>query len=121
MCLHLLRRAVATGNGALALAALDAAIPPLVLLGLALALSFAVAALASVAGVSSAALAISKAGLFAFVAAVGLSWAKCGRDVLPVTAVAALAFRYVWAKIALYRSAFASRGAQVWVRADRTK
>ena len=117
----LLRRAVATGNGALALAALDAAIPPLVLLGLALAVSFAIAALASAVGVSSAALAISKAGLAAFVAALALSWIKCGRDVLPVTAIATLAFGYIAAKISLYRGAFASKGAQVWVRADRTK
>ena len=118
---RLISRAIATGNMSLFAAALDASIPPLTLLGFAVALSVVAAGLAGAIGASGAALAISGASLVAYVAAVALSWVKCGRDLLPASAIPSLALSYLSAKLALYRRLFAAKDAGAWVRADRTK
>ena len=117
----LIARAAATGNAGLLAAALDASIPPLTLLGAAIGASVVAAWLAQVAGASSAAFAISLAALVAFVAAVALSWVKCGRDLLPPSAIAPLAYSYLRAKLALYRRVLAAKETAAWVRADRAK
>jgi hypothetical protein len=113
-------RALAQGNWRLLAAALDIAVPPLALLGLALTLTVAVSALAVLFGAATTALAIAATSFFAYVVALFLCWLKFGRDVLPLRSLPAMV-RFIADKFAIYRGIFTGNPAKSWVRTDRKK
>jgi hypothetical protein len=99
---------------------LDLMVPPLSLLvmlvGGMLALTTSVVFL----GFSAAAFYVSGTSFFVLVAAAFLAWTKCGRDVLPPSALLLVA-RYVLGKLGLYRQIASGRTDTQWIRTDRTK
>ena len=97
---------------------LDAAIPPLTLLGMVLGVIVLVSALAVLFGLSSLALIVSVTSLSAYTAAVLMCWLKFGRDLLPLRSFASI-FSYVADKLPLYRQFFSSGGSSRWIRTDR--
>jgi cellulose synthase/poly-beta-1,6-N-acetylglucosamine synthase-like glycosyltransferase len=116
----LLVRALAQRNWRLLAAALDIAVPPLALLGLALMLLVAVSALAVLFGASATALAIAATSFFAYAVALFLCWLKFGRDVLPLRSLPSMA-RFIADKFPIYRGLFTGNAAKSWVRTDRKK
>ena len=109
-----------TGNFRLLLLALDAAVPPLTLLGLLVALMAAISAIAYMFDHSTSVLAISAICLFAYLAALAVCWIKVGRDILPPRAVLSIA-KYVLDKLRLYGKMLTRNGNLQWIRTDRTK
>jgi len=117
---QLIFRAVKQANLGLLVLALDAAIPPLSLLGAITAMMVCITGLASTLGASSAPLFISFAGLAGFAVAVFLSWMKFGRDLLPLSKIHLL-FWYVLMKLPAYVTLASGRSQTGWERADRRK
>jgi hypothetical protein len=113
-------RAVAHRDWNLLALTLDLAVPPLSLLAILVIGMFAVAALYAILGFSSLALTLSAATLVAFVLAAFLAWLKCGRDVVPVSAVLSIAL-YIFGKLGLYRVKLFNKSDAQWIRTDRTK
>jgi cellulose synthase/poly-beta-1,6-N-acetylglucosamine synthase-like glycosyltransferase len=113
---RLLWQACSRRDASLLALAIDLAVPPLTLLGVLSLAMLLLSVSAFLIGSSSVALVISAVGLSAYVTAVLLCWLKFGRDVLPLSAVAAVA-SYVVSKVPIYRRAL--RGPAQWVRADR--
>jgi cellulose synthase/poly-beta-1,6-N-acetylglucosamine synthase-like glycosyltransferase len=111
---------IAQMNLSLLALALDIAVPPLSLLALLVVGVFAVAALATWLGLSSAALFVSAASLVGFIVGVFLSWLKWGRDILPPSAILLVA-SYVIRKLPLYCRILFRRSASQWIRTDRRK
>jgi cellulose synthase/poly-beta-1,6-N-acetylglucosamine synthase-like glycosyltransferase len=99
---------------------LDLVVPPLTLLAILSAGILAVSALATLLGLSSAALAISMVSLSAFTTAAILAWLKCGRDVLPLGAVFLIG-PHIFRKLGLYRQIASDKEEAHWIRTDRTK
>src|SRR5262249_53510186 len=116
----LLARALARGDWKLLALSFDLAVPPLSLLCMLALGILAVSGLASFFGLSSAAFVISAASLLAFAMAVFLAWLKCGRDLLPASALLLIP-NYVVVKFALYRELLISGTNSRWVRTDRRK
>jgi hypothetical protein len=81
---------------------------------------FAVAASYEILGFSSLALTMSAATLMAFVLAAFLAWLKCGRDIVPVSAVLSIAL-YILGKLGIYRVKLLNKTDAQWIRTDRTK
>jgi glycosyltransferase involved in cell wall biosynthesis len=100
--------------------ALDAAVPPLTLLGMLATGMVAVAGLATLVGVSSAALVVSLASLIGFIGAIFLSWLKFGRDIVPPSEVFSIV-SYVIKKLPLYCRILFRNSARQWIRTDRRK
>jgi cellulose synthase/poly-beta-1,6-N-acetylglucosamine synthase-like glycosyltransferase len=98
--------------------ALDAAVPPLSLLGILVTAMVAVAGVAKLLGLSSAAIFISSTCFLGLMSGVLLAWLKYGRDILPPGSLW-LIFLYVCKKIPLY-SRILSRDSE-WTRTDRRK
>ena len=98
--------------------ALDATVPPLSLLVMLVMVMSVVAGLATLLGISSAALLVSLASGAGLIGGVFLSWLKYGRDILPPRSIL-LIFFYVCGKIPLYLKVL-SRNSQ-WTRTDRRK
>lgn len=117
---RLLCTAIARRNWGLMALTLDLMVPPLSLLvmlvGGMLALTTSVVFL----GFSAAAFYVSGTSFFVLVAAAFLAWTKCGRDVLPPSALLLVA-RYVLGKLGLYRQIASGRTDTQWIRTDRTK
>ena len=111
---------VSRGNFPLLVLALDAAVPPLTLLGLVVCLATVLSCLGILFGLSSLALIVSAASLSAFLIAVLLAWLKFGRDILPINSVS-LVISYIFHKVALYRRIIFRRGEPQWIRTDREK
>jgi cellulose synthase/poly-beta-1,6-N-acetylglucosamine synthase-like glycosyltransferase len=118
--LRLFCLAIARRNWRLLALTLDLTVPPLSLLVMLVAGVFSVTLMAALFGVSSVALVISTATLLLFLVAIFLAWLKCGRDVLPVSAIFLIA-PYVVGKLGLYRQALAGKADAQWNRTDRTK
>jgi cellulose synthase/poly-beta-1,6-N-acetylglucosamine synthase-like glycosyltransferase len=97
---------------------LDLCVPPLSLLALLTVAAFLLAAIAALSGISPIPLVISAVSLVAFVTAVFLCWMRCGRDLLPPRAIAAIA-PYVFGKIRIYGSLLVRKRVSQWVRTDR--
>jgi cellulose synthase/poly-beta-1,6-N-acetylglucosamine synthase-like glycosyltransferase len=108
------------GNFRLLTLALDAAIPPLTLLGMSLALMVIISGCGVLLGLSSSALAISLLSLSAYFIAVLLCWLKFGRDILPLSSIG-LVISYVASKLPLYRQILSRGGSSRWIRTDRGK
>jgi cellulose synthase/poly-beta-1,6-N-acetylglucosamine synthase-like glycosyltransferase len=117
---RLILKAIRQANINLLVLALDAAVPPVTLLGMLVAGMVAVAGLATLVGVSSVALVVSAASLMGFTGAMFLSWLKFGRDIVPLGEVFSIFF-YVVKKLPLYVKMLFRNSARQWIRTDRTK
>ena len=80
----------------------------------------AVAGLATLLGVSPAALVVSAASLTGFLGAVSLSWLKFGRDIIPLRDVLSIGL-YIIKKLPLYCTLLFSNPGRQWTRTDRRK
>lgn len=118
--LRLFKLAIIYGNWRLLVLTLDLVVPPLSLLAILIAGVFVVSALAAIIGFSTVPLILISVTFLGFVAAIGLAWLKCGRDVLPISAIFSLA-PYVLGKACLYRQIISGKADAKWDRADRKK
>ena len=111
--------AIRRGNGKLLALVFDMCVPPLVvqlgllIVALIICLSF-VAAL----GINLYSIWILIFGIAIFISAIGLSWLKFGRNILPVSQFPKLV-AHVGTKLGVYRG-FPSNHSQRWIRTDRT-
>ena len=112
--------AIARCNWRLLVLTLDLVVPPLSLLVILVTGVFAVTALAAFIGLSWAPLVISAATLLGFISAIFLAWLRCGRDVLPASAIFSIVL-YVLGKVGLYRQIISGKADAKWDRADRKK
>ena len=117
---RLLAIAIARRDWNLLAIALDLAVPPLSLLGMLVLGIFGFSLWYAISGYSFAALAISTASLLAFTTATLLAWLKCGRDVVPPSALLLMP-SYAFRKLKLYRKFFLGKIDSKWIRTDRTK
>jgi cellulose synthase/poly-beta-1,6-N-acetylglucosamine synthase-like glycosyltransferase len=99
---------------------LDLLVPPLSLLGLLLAGTFVLTALAAIFGLSLAAFAIASINLLMFAFAVLLAWLKFGRHILPVRSMASFGPQ-IFRKFRIHGQMLLGRTAAVWIRTDRGK
>jgi cellulose synthase/poly-beta-1,6-N-acetylglucosamine synthase-like glycosyltransferase len=99
---------------------LDLAVPPLSLLGILVLGIFGASLLYTIIGYSSVALVISTASLLAFAIATLVAWLKCGRDVVPPSALLLIP-SYAFRKIKLYRRFVFGKIDSEWDRTDRNK
>jgi cellulose synthase/poly-beta-1,6-N-acetylglucosamine synthase-like glycosyltransferase len=117
---RLIFRALKHANVNLLALALDAAVPPLSLLGMLVIGMVVIAGVATSLGVYSAALVISAASLIGFVCAILLSWLKFGRDIVPPGEFPSIVF-YVLKKLPLYCRMLLRNSSPQWIRTDRRK
>jgi cellulose synthase/poly-beta-1,6-N-acetylglucosamine synthase-like glycosyltransferase len=117
---RLLTIAIARRDWDLLAIALDLAVPPLSLLGMLVLVIFGFSFLYAISGYSSAAFVISTASLLAFAIATFLAWLKCGRDVVPPSALMLIP-PYAFRKLRLYRQFIFGKIESQWIRTDRTK
>ena len=99
---------------------LDLAVPPLSLYVSLLGAMIVITAAATYFGASAAALITSIASLLLLTMAVLLAWLKCGRDILPASALTLIA-TFLLGKLPLYFRLLRNRAASQWVRTDRQK
>jgi len=111
--------AIVRADFALLALALDLAVPPLTLLGMLAAGMAMVAGLAAVFTHDSAVLLVSAANLIGLIGGVILSWLKCGRDILPPSAILLIP-AYVIKKIPIYRQFFSRKSESKWIKTDRS-
>ena len=97
---------------------LDAAVPPLVLLGLLIVAMFVLGLLELLLGRLVTPLILGSAALILFGASILLAWRERGRDLLPPAVLASLV-PYIGSKFGIYARAFSSD--KKWVRTDRGK
>ena len=116
----LLGKAITRADLKLLALALDLAVPPLSLLAMLVAGMFVVGLLWALFGYSAVPLAVNAATLAAFVLAAVLAWLKCGRDVVPASAIFSIA-GYALGKLGLYRAIVTRNTDTRWVRTDRKK
>jgi cellulose synthase/poly-beta-1,6-N-acetylglucosamine synthase-like glycosyltransferase len=100
--------------------ALDAAVPPLSLLGMLVVGMTVASGLATLVGVSSFAMWVSTASLAGFICASVIAWLRYGRDILPPSTILSLA-SYATAKIPLYIGIFSRKSRSRWIRTERRK
>jgi len=100
--------------------AFDVTVMPLSLLGMLVVGMSVVAGLATLLGISSAAMLVSTASLAGLIGGVFLSWLAYGRDVLPPSSIL-LVFSYVFRKLPLYRNVITRKSRSQWTRTDRGK
>jgi cellulose synthase/poly-beta-1,6-N-acetylglucosamine synthase-like glycosyltransferase len=117
---RLIYHGFARGDVRLLALALDAAAPPLTVLGMLATLMLVLSISGVLLGLSAAALAVSAISLSMFVFAVFLCWLKFGRDILPPTAFPSVLF-YVAGKMPLYRQMLSRGSHPRWIRTDRAK
>lgn len=110
--------AVRNRNGDLLALSLDAAVPPLVLLGLLILTAFAASAFEWLLGGEKAPLIAGAGALVLFSVSLVLAWLARGRDLLTGTTIFAI-FPYLMDKVGIYRQAFLQN--KKWVRTDRGK
>lgn len=113
-------RAIQQANVNLLVLSLDAAVPPLSLLGMLTMGMVGVAGLATLLGVSSAALIVSTASATGFLGAISLSWLKFGRDIVPLRDVLSIS-SYIIKKLLLYCTLLFRNPGRHWIRTDRRK
>jgi cellulose synthase/poly-beta-1,6-N-acetylglucosamine synthase-like glycosyltransferase len=111
---------LAKRNLALMALTLDAAVPPLTLLGMLVAMMVALSTLGVFVGHAPEALAISAASLMAYCIAILLCWWKFGRDILPLGSIWSVA-RYAVGKLPLYRQILSRSRSPQWIRTARNK
>ncbi len=99
---------------------LDLAVPPLSLLGSLVLGTFGFSLMCAIFSHSLMALAVSTASLLTFTLAGFLAWLKCGRDVLPASALL-LVPSYAFRKLSIYGQFLSGKIDSQWTRTDRTK
>ncbi len=104
------------GDGKALALAFDIAVPPLTVLGAALASTLVLAAIAGLAG-SIGPLRLVSWSTFLFVLSVGVAWAAYGREVLPVAALKSVG-GYILGKARVY-GADGRKSASRWTRTER--
>lgn len=112
--------AVARADFNLAILALDAAVPPLSLLGLLVIGMLGIAGLATLLGISATAMLVSLSSFFALMAAVFFSWLRYGQGILPPRSTLSI-IPYVFGKFPLYGKILLRKSSSQWVRTDRGK
>ena len=117
---RLIYRSLMQANFRLLALTLDAAVPPITLLGMLVGLMLAASAFGALFGLSSSALVISGVDFSGFATAVLLCWLKFGRDILPLGSILSVA-PYVVAKLPLYGKVFSRGNNPRWIRTDRGK
>jgi cellulose synthase/poly-beta-1,6-N-acetylglucosamine synthase-like glycosyltransferase len=117
---RLLALAIARRDRDLLAIALDLAVPPLSLLGMLVLGVFGLSLMYVIFGHSFAALAISAGSLVALTIATLLAWLKCGRDVVPPSALLLIP-SYALRKLKLYFQFMFGKFETQWTRTDRTK
>lgn len=108
------------GNWRLLVLCLDAAVPPLTLLGF---LIFGMLLLSCMTGLLTGVIApliLSSTTLIFFCGAMFLAWARCGSDLLPARTLISTV-PYIVGKLPVYARMLASNGTTKWVRTDRSK
>jgi cellulose synthase/poly-beta-1,6-N-acetylglucosamine synthase-like glycosyltransferase len=105
-------------NRDLLVLSLDAAVPPLVLLGLMMVSAFVLSLLDVLVGGSVVPLILGTAAPIVFCLCMLIAWKERGRDLLPLTALASV-IPYIGSKFGLYVRAFSSD--KKWLRTDRDK
>jgi cellulose synthase/poly-beta-1,6-N-acetylglucosamine synthase-like glycosyltransferase len=115
---RLLLRSIARRNIDLLALTLDLLIPPLSLLGLLVVGVFVVTSIAALFGLSVVSLWTAAVNVVLFAAAVGLAWAKFGRDLLPAGLFLSIG-PLVVRRIRLYAGLLLGRTASHWIRTDR--
>jgi cellulose synthase/poly-beta-1,6-N-acetylglucosamine synthase-like glycosyltransferase len=108
------------GNFHLLALALDAAIPPLTLLGMMVLLMVTISGFSALLGLSSSALFLSAACLSAYLVAILLCWLKFARDILPLRSILSMV-SYAIDKLPLYLQLLSRGGNSQWIRTDRKK
>ena len=111
--------AAATHNWRLLALCLDAAVPPLTLLGFLILGTLLMSGLVALIGAAIAPLWISFITLMLFGVSLFLAWVRCGRELLPARSLFST-FAYLGGKLSIYARIVASNGATKWVRADRS-
>jgi len=117
---RLLATAIVRRDRNLLAVALDLAVPPLSLLGMLVLGIFGLSLWPAISGYSFVALAIGTTSLIAFMIATVVAWLKCGRDVVPPSALLLIP-SYAFRKLKLYRQFFSGKIDSNWIRTDRTK
>jgi glycosyltransferase involved in cell wall biosynthesis len=117
---RLIFAAIARANLDLLALALDVAVPPLSLLGMLVIGISMVAGLATLFGLSSAAMVVSTVSLVGLIGGVILSWLRYGREILPPSAILSMPY-YIIAKLPIYRHIFSRLSSSQWTRTDRQK
>ena len=117
---HLAYEALTKRNFDLLALTLDAAVPPLTLLGMLLSIMLFVSALSALFGLSWSALIVSTANVSVYMLAVLVCWLKFGRDILPLSSIS-LVFSYVAEKLPLYQQLFSGGDSSQWIRTDRKR
>jgi len=117
---RLIFKAIQQANVNLLALALDAAVPPLSLLGTLATGMVAITGLATSLGVSSTALVVSIVSSIGFTGAICLSWLKFGRDIVPLCDVPSIG-SYVIKKLPLYCILLFRNPGRQWTRTDRRK
>jgi cellulose synthase/poly-beta-1,6-N-acetylglucosamine synthase-like glycosyltransferase len=112
--------ALRTGDGWLLALSLDAAVPPITLLGLLIAGLLLASCLTAMLGGAVAPLVVNTTTLVFFVGGLALAWARCGRDLLPAGTLISVG-PYLAGKLVVYMRILASNGTNKWVRTDRNK
>lgn len=117
---RLVALAIVRHNWRLLALTLDSAVPPLALLGILIAGTFAISLLAVFFGLSSAPLIVITATLLEFIVAIFLAWRICGRDLLPANSMLSLV-TYMAGKVGLYVQILFGKANAQWDRTDRNK
>jgi len=117
---RLLVNAIARRDPDLFVVTLDMAVPPLSLLAMLVLGVLGLSLLGAGFGASEIALIISSINLSAFTIATVLAWFKCGRDVVPLSALLLIP-SYVLRKINLYFQLVFGKLDSGWTRTDRSK
>ena len=116
----LLAIAIARRDRNLLAITLDLAVPPLSLLAALVLAIFPLSLWSAAAGHSLAALALSTTSLAALTIATLLAWLRCGRDVVPASALPQIP-SYAFRKLRLYGQLLLGKTDSKWIRTERTK
>lgn len=107
------------GNLRLAALVLDLSVPPLALLVLVAMATLSVSTVATLITGALVPLLLAGSAFAGLICAVALAWARCGRDVLPLSSLARI-LPYLGSKLLLYLKLLRSGPNGRWIRTDRS-
>jgi cellulose synthase/poly-beta-1,6-N-acetylglucosamine synthase-like glycosyltransferase len=117
---RLLATALARRNWELLALVFDMAVPPLSLLVMILITMLGISGGAALLGLSSLAFVVNIASFMTLMFAIFLAWLRCGRDLLPLSALL-LTPGYLVGKFNIYSQFLSGKMDSRWTRTDRTK
>ena len=117
---RLMSKALARRDANLLAMTLDLAVPPLSLLTVLASGMFVVTGLYALVGFSWWPFVVSGTMVLALLAAFGLAWVECGRDLLPTRAIFSIP-AYAIKKIGLYFALLLNKIDAQWIRTDRSQ